>query len=74
VKNIGASFSLLAQDAAPYFVGRTYRLDILDKGAFLEVCIDGALVYSVSESDLAAASNAVCSYGNDATAAPIIWL
>ena len=64
VKNVGGTFTLLAQDAVPYVQGQTYQLEILAQGDLIEVWINGALVFSVTDTSLAQGSIAAYSWGN----------
>ena len=64
VKNVGGTFTLLAQDAVPYVQGQTYQLEIVAQGDLIEVWIDGALIFSVTDASLAQGTIAPYSWGN----------
>lgn len=64
VKQVGGSFTLLVEDAVPYVSGQVYNLEITVDGTTIEVRIDGALVLSAIDSDLASGTIGLYSWGN----------
>jgi hypothetical protein len=56
--------TVLAQDTVPYVSGRTYQLEIVAQGPVLTVLIDGARVFSVTDSSFDGGSIALYSYYN----------
>jgi hypothetical protein len=65
VKVVNGAFSLLAADAVPYVPGQTYQIQIIADGSLLEVYIDGALVFSVTDSSIGQGSVAFYCWGNE---------
>jgi hypothetical protein len=64
-KTVGGVTTVLAeQRSVAYQVGRSYRLEIPAQGSLLEVRIDGALVFSVTDGDIITGTVALYSYGN----------
>ncbi len=64
VKKVGGVFTLLAEDALPYAQGQTYQVEILAAGDLIEVRIDGALIFSVTDADLTQGTIATYAWGN----------
>jgi len=64
VKQLGGSFTLLAEDPVPYVSGQVYNLEITVDGATIEVRIDGVLILSAIDGDLASGTIALYSWGN----------
>jgi hypothetical protein len=64
VKKKDGLFTVLAEDAVPYVAGRTYKLEILASGSVLEVFIDDALIFHVTDFSLASGTIALYSWGN----------
>jgi hypothetical protein len=64
VKKVDGVFTLLAQDAVPYAVGRSYGLEITAEGDALEVSIDGAPVFSVTDGSVGAGGVGLYAWGN----------
>lgn len=52
IKNAGGVLTVLAEDKVPYVPGRTYQLEVIAQGTTLRVRIDGADVFSVTDSSL----------------------
>jgi hypothetical protein len=52
VKKVGGVYTLLAADSVPYVVGRNYQVEIVAKGGQLEVWVDGARVFQISDASL----------------------
>lgn len=57
-------FSVLAEDSVSYTVGQTYLLNIVANGNTLEVNIDSAPIFSVTDSDFSIGGIALYSAGN----------
>ena len=64
VKKEGGVFSLLAEDSVPYVAGQTYQIRIIAQGALLQVSIDGAPVFSVTDGAISTGSIALYTWGN----------
>ena len=64
VKRENGVFTLLAEDAVPYVPGQTYKVEIVAQGATLEVRIDGALIFSVTDTSFTQGSIALYTWGN----------
>lgn len=56
VKRVGGVFTLLAADNVPYVQNQNYAVEIVAQGGQLEVWIDGARVFQVSDASLAQGS------------------
>jgi len=63
-KRTGGAFRILAQDAVMYKVGRVYRLEIIVQGSSLNVVIDGAQIFAVTDPAFAQGSIALYSHAN----------
>lgn len=64
VKRVNGITSLLAQDNVPYVTGQNYHLDVLAQGASLEVYIDGAPVFSVTDNTFSSGAIALYSWAD----------
>ncbi len=64
VKKQNGEFTLLAEDSVVYERNRSYRLEIVVQGATQQLYIDGALVFSVTDSGLNSGSIALYSWRN----------
>jgi hypothetical protein len=64
VKRQGGAFTLLAEDAVPYVSGRVYQVAIVADGTTLEVWIDGARIFSVTDASFREGSMALYTWGN----------
>ena len=49
VKKAGGVYTLLAADNVPYVVGQNYQVEVIAQGGLLEVWIDGARIFQVSD-------------------------
>jgi len=65
VKRVDGQFTVLAEEAEGYVPGRWYDVEIRAQGSLLEVSIDGALVFSVVDEDVAAGSVALYTFANE---------
>jgi len=68
VRNRGGVFTTLAEDSVPYVKGQSYLLDVRAQGDQLEVYVDGALVFSVTDDSIGQGSIAAYSAGNQGSA------
>ncbi len=59
--------TLLAEDAVPYVVGQTYQVEIVAQGPQLEVWIDGAQIFAVTDTSIASGTISLYSWRNDAS-------
>lgn len=66
VKKVGGMFSLLAADNVPYVMGQSYQVEIVAQGSQLEVWIDGARIFQITDASLARGSIAFYSWQNNA--------
>ena len=64
VKRENGVFTLLAEDSARYVPGQTYQVEIVAQGTTLEVSIDGALIFSVTDTSFTEGVIALYSWGN----------
>lgn len=65
VKREDGVFTLLAEDAVPYVVGQTYQVEIIARGPQLEVWIDGARIFTVTDTSLARGTIALYAWANE---------
>jgi hypothetical protein len=49
VKKAGGVFTLLAADNVPYVVGQPYQVEVVAQGSQLEVWVDGARIFQVTD-------------------------
>ena len=63
----GGIFSLLAEDSVPYLTGRTYRVEIVARGADLEISIDDNLIFAVTDTTFPRGTIALYCWGNQAS-------
>ncbi|GIK85219.1 MAG: hypothetical protein BroJett026_07000 [Betaproteobacteria bacterium] len=49
VKNVGGTFTLLASDSVPYQQNRNYDVEVVVQGSTIEVWIDGARIFRVTD-------------------------
>ena len=56
VKNVGGTLTLLWEDDSAYEVGRTYEVIVVAVGSTLRGYVDGARIFEVVDTDLAAGS------------------
>jgi hypothetical protein len=66
MKRVGGVFTLLAADNVPYVMGQTYDVEIIAEGSQLEVWIDGARIFQVSDASLTKGSIAFYTWQNNA--------
>jgi hypothetical protein len=64
MKKVGGVYTLLAADNVPYVMGQTYQVEIVAQGSQLEVWVDGARIFQVSDASLAQGSFAFYSWQN----------
>jgi hypothetical protein len=64
VKRQNGVFTLLAEDAVKYMTGRVYRVEIIADGTTLQVWIDGARIFSVTDASFQEGSMALYTWGN----------
>jgi hypothetical protein len=64
VKKAGGVYSELASDNVPYELGRTYQVEITGQGEQLEVWVDGARIFQVSDQSHTQGSVAFYSWMN----------
>jgi len=64
IKVVNGVFSVLAEDSISYTVGQTYLLNIVANGSTLEVNIDSAPIFSVTDTDFSVGGIALYSAGN----------
>jgi hypothetical protein len=64
IKREKGIFTLLAQDAVPYVINQTYKVEILVQGTALKVNVDGKSVFAVNDSSFNAGSVALYSSYN----------
>ncbi|MCP4614258.1 MAG: DUF1080 domain-containing protein, partial [Planctomycetes bacterium] len=60
-------FSILDEDSVPYVTGKEYQVKISAQGSSLYVSIDGALVFSETDSSFSTGSIALYSWGNSSS-------
>jgi hypothetical protein len=65
VKKVGGVYTLLAADSVPYVLGRNYRVELVVQGSQLEVWIDGARVFQVSDASLSTGTMGFYSWQNN---------
>jgi hypothetical protein len=65
VKNVGGTFTLLAQDAVGFQLGQWYELRIVVSGSTINIYIDGQLWNTVTDSAHPAGRVGLYSWGND---------
>jgi hypothetical protein len=65
VKNVGGTYTLLAEDGVAFNPGQSYDVEISAQGSTLEVRIDGALVFSVQDSDLSTGTVGLYNWANN---------
>jgi hypothetical protein len=77
--------TVLAEDSVPYVTGRDYQLEIVSQETTLQIRIDGASIFSVTDSSFAGGTIALYSYYNQgavfddilvedvATGAVLLW-
>ena len=65
VKVHNGVFTLLAGDAVPYVEGRTYQVEMHVEGSRLDVMIDGATIFNITDNSLSAGTVALYSWAND---------
>jgi hypothetical protein len=63
-RKLKGTFQVLAEDAVPYVRKRVYLLEILAKGATLQVAIDGERVFSVTDANIKSGSIGLYSWLN----------
>lgn len=63
-KQVNGVFTTLAQDSGRYTTGRNYAVDIVAQDSRLQVVIDGAVVFSVSDATFASGSIGLYSNNN----------
>jgi hypothetical protein len=63
-KRVNGVFQVLAQDSAVYTAGRTYAVQITARGSSLKVSVDGATIFSVSDTSISQGTIALYSYYN----------
>lgn len=56
VKKVGGVYTLLAADNEPYVVGQRYDVEIIASGSLLEVWVDGARVFEVTDTGVSGGS------------------
>ncbi len=66
VKKAGGVYSLLAADNVPYVMGQTYQVEVVAKGSQLEVWIDGARIFQITDAALSRGSIAFYTWQNNA--------
>ena len=66
VKKAGGVFSLLAADNVPYVMGQNHQLEIVVQGSQLEVWIDGARIFQITDASLNRGSVAFYTWMNNA--------
>ncbi len=64
VKNVGGSFSLLGEVNTTYTIGQMYLLEVVVDGPSIEVSIDGGVVFSVVDPDLAGGTIGLSTWAN----------
>jgi Domain of Unknown Function (DUF1080) len=67
LKKVNGAFQVLAQDAVPYAVNRTYRIEIIAQGKTLRVNVDGRAVFAVADSSFSAGSVALYTSNNQSS-------
>ncbi len=68
VKRENGIFTLLAEDAVPYVVGQSYQVEIVAQGPQLEVWIDGAQIFAVTDTSFASGTIALYAWANEGSA------
>jgi len=66
VKKVAGVYTLLAADNVPYTMGQTYDVEVIANGSQLEVWIDGARVFQVTDAALSSGSIAFYTWQNNA--------
>jgi hypothetical protein len=66
-KRVNGVFKILAQDTVPYVTGQTYQLDIVAKGSYLELLVNGTLLFSVNDSSFSGGTVGLYSRFNKAS-------
>jgi hypothetical protein len=64
VKKSNGIFTVIAEDSVPYVTGQDYNLEISAVGNNIAVKIDGATIFSETDSDLSSGTIALYSWGN----------
>jgi fibronectin type 3 domain-containing protein len=64
VKRVKGRTSVLAEDYVPYVPGQWYDIEIVAQGTSLEVYINGALIFSVTDSSLSSGTIALYCWAN----------
>jgi hypothetical protein len=65
VKNVNGTFTRLASDSVQYVVGRSYQVEVVANGTTLEVWIDGARIFRVTDSARSRGTIAFYSWGQE---------
>ncbi len=60
--------TLLAEAAEPYVIGQTYQVEIVAQGPQLEVWIDGAQIFAVTDTSFASGTIALYAWANEGSA------
>ena len=58
---------MLAEDAVPFIPGQTYEVEIVAQGTTLEVSVDGALIFSVTDPSFISGGIGLYTWGNSAS-------